>query len=167
MGMLVKLMGAKRYLEVGVFTGYSSLSVALAMAEDGKIVACDVSEEFTSMARRYWSEAGVADRIDLRLAPAGETLAALVAEGASFDFMFIDADKGNYDLYYELGLKLVRSGGLIAIDNVFWRARVADATQRDEDVDAIRALNAKLSSDERIDLAIVPIGDGLTLARKR
>ena len=165
MAMLARLMGVRRYLEVGVFTGYSSLSVALALPHDGTIVACDVSEEFTSVARRYWAEAGVSERIDLRLAPAVETLATLPDE--SFDFMFIDADKPSYDAYYEHGLRLVRAGGLIAIDNVFWSGKVADPDLRDESLDAIRELNQKIGGDQRVDLAIVPIGDGLTLARKR
>lgn len=165
MALLVRLAGVKRYLEVGVFTGYSSLSVAMALPEDGKILACDISEEFTSIARRYWREAGVADKVDLRLAPAIETLQSL--EASSFDFMFIDADKPNYDAYYEHGLRLVRPGGFIAIDNVFWSGKVADASIQDDNVGAIRRLNAKLHEDPRIELAIVPIGDGLTLAIRR
>ncbi|OYD93355.1 SAM-dependent methyltransferase [Nostoc sp. 'Peltigera membranacea cyanobiont' 210A] len=169
MSLLVQLIGAKKTLEVGVFTGYSSLSVALALPPDGKIIACDVSEEFTAIARRYWQEAGVADKIDLRLAPALETLDRLLATGQAetFDFAFIDADKENYDGYYERSLQLVRPGGLIAIDNVLWSGQVADEQNQDESTQAIRALNEKLHHDERITLSLVPIADGLTLAIKR
>ncbi|MHC5739175.1 class I SAM-dependent methyltransferase [Nostoc sp.] len=169
MSLLVQLIGAKKTLEVGVFTGYSSLSVALALPPDGKIIACDVSEEFTAIARRYWQEAGVADKIDLRLAPALETLDQLLATGQAetFDFAFIDADKENYDGYYERSLQLVRPGGLIAIDNVLWSGQVADEQNQDESTQAIRALNEKLHHDERVTLSLVPIADGLTLAIKR
>ncbi|MDZ8066381.1 MAG: class I SAM-dependent methyltransferase [Nostoc sp. DedQUE08] len=169
MSLLVQLIGAKKTLEVGVFTGYSSLSVALALPPDGKIIACDVSEEFTAIARRYWQEAGVADKIDLRLAPALETLDKLLATGQAetFDFAFIDADKENYDGYYERSLQLVRPGGLIAIDNVLWSGQVADKQNQDESTQAIRALNEKLHHDERVTLSLVPIADGLTLAIKR
>ncbi|MFN6571637.1 class I SAM-dependent methyltransferase [Dendronalium sp. ChiSLP03b] len=169
MRLLVQLMGAKKTLEVGVFTGYSSLSVALALPTDGKIIACDVSEEFTAIARRYWQQAGVADKINLRLAPGLETLDALLADGqaGTFDFAFIDADKENYDGYYERVLELVRPGGLIAIDNVLWSGRVADPQNQDESTKVIRALNQKLHDDERVTLSLVPIGDGLTLALKR
>ncbi|MDZ7963511.1 MAG: class I SAM-dependent methyltransferase [Nostoc sp. DedSLP03] len=169
MSLLVQLIGAKKTLEVGVFTGYSSLSVALALPPDGKIIACDVSEEFTAIARRYWQEAGVADKIDLQLAPALETLDRLLATGQAetFDFAFIDADKENYDGYYERSLQLVRPGGLIAIDNVLWSGQVADEQNQDESTQAIRALNKKLHHDERITLSLVPIADGLTLAIKR
>ncbi|MDZ7953061.1 class I SAM-dependent methyltransferase [Nostoc sp. DedQUE09] len=169
MSLLVQLIGAKKTLEVGVFTGYSSLSVALALPPDGKIIACDVSEEFTAIARRYWQEAGVADKIDLRLAPALETLDWLLATGQAetFDFAFIDADKENYDGYYERSLQLVRPGGLIAIDNVLWSGQVADEQNQDESTQAIRALNEKLHHDKRITLSLVPIADGLTLAIKR
>ena len=169
MGLLVRLMGAKKTLEVGVFTGYSSLSVALALPDKGKIVACDVSEEWTVIARRYWKEAGVEQKISLRIAPAIQTLDSLLAEGqaGTFDFAFIDADKSNYDGYYERILKLLRSGGLVAIDNVLWSGRVADPAHQEEDTIAIRALNAKLHRDQRIHLSMVPIADGLTLALKR
>lgn len=169
MRLLVQLIGAKKTLEVGVFTGYSSLSVALALPADGKIIAADVSEEFTAIARRYWQEAGVADKIDLRLAPALETLDHLLATGQAetFDFAFIDADKENYDGYYERSLQLVRPGGLIAIDNVLWSGQVAEEQNQDESTQAIRALNEKLHHDERITLSVVPIADGLTLAIKR
>jgi len=167
MSLLVKLIGARRYLEIGVFTGYSSLAVALALPEDGQVVACDVSEEYTSMARRYWQEAGVAGKIDLRIAPASQTLKVLADEGTSFDFAFIDADKSGYRDYYERALTLLRPGGLIAIDNVLWAGRIVDMKKTDPDTLALRDLNAALTADERIDLALVPIGDGLTLARKK
>ncbi|WP_373527314.1 class I SAM-dependent methyltransferase [Nostoc sp.] len=169
MSLLVQLIGAKKTLEVGVFTGYSSLSVALALPADGKIIACDVSEEFTAIARRYWQQAGVADKIELRLAPALETLDGLLAtgQGETFDFAFIDADKENYDGYYERSLQLVRPGGLIAIDNVLWSGQVANPQIQDASTQAIRALNNKLHHDERVTLSLVPIADGLTLAIKR
>jgi predicted O-methyltransferase YrrM len=169
MGLLIQLLGARRTLEVGVFTGYSSLAVALALPPDGRIVACDVSEEWTAIARRYWAEAGVAGKIELRLGPAVETLDALLADRQAdgFDFAFIDADKENYDRYYERALRLVRPGGLIAIDNVLWGGRVADPEAQGESLAAIRALNAKLHRDERVALSLVPIGDGLTLALRR
>ncbi|MGF1611021.1 MAG: class I SAM-dependent methyltransferase [Kiloniellales bacterium] len=169
MGLLVELIGARRALEVGTFTGYSALCVALALPSDGRVIACDVSEDYTAVARRYWQEAGVADKIDLRLAPAVETLEALLTEGAagSFDFAFIDADKANYLAYYERSLELIRPGGLIAVDNVLWDGAVADPTREDEDTEAISALNEKLHKDERVSLSLVPVGDGLTLARKR
>ncbi|WP_375471865.1 class I SAM-dependent methyltransferase [uncultured Nostoc sp.] len=169
MSLLVQLIAAKKTLEVGVFTGYSSLSVALVLPADGQIIACDVSEEFTAIARRYWQEAGVADKIDLRLAPALQTLDELLATGQAetFDFAFIDADKENSDGYYERSLQLVRPGGLIAIDNVLWSGQVADEQNQDKSTQAIRALNEKLHHDERISLSLVPIADGLTLAIKR
>jgi predicted O-methyltransferase YrrM len=169
MALLVELVGARRVLEIGTFTGYSALVVALALPEDGRVVACDVSEEWTGVARRYWKEAGVAHKIELRLAPALETLDELLAEGAmgTFDFAFIDADKEHYADYYERSLELVRRGGLIAIDNVLWSGKVADPAVTDADTEAIRALNARLKHDERVSLSLVPIGDGLTLARKR
>jgi len=168
MALLVKLMGAKKTLELGVFTGYSSLVVALALPADGKIVACDVSEEYTSIAVRYWQQAGVADKIDLHIAPALETLDKLLTAGeaGTFDFAFIDADKGNYDNYYEQCLKLIRPGGLIAIDNVLWSGKVADTEIQDNQTNKIRALNRKLHQDSRITLSLVPIADGLTLAMK-
>ncbi|MTJ51177.1 class I SAM-dependent methyltransferase [Dolichospermum sp. UHCC 0259] len=168
MALLVKLIGAKKTLEVGVFTGYSSLVVALALPADGKIVACDVSEEYTSVARRYWQEAGVEDKIDLHIAPALETLDKLLTAGeaGTFDFAFIDADKGNYNNYYERCLELVRPGGLIAIDNVLWSGKVADTEIQDNQTNKIRALNRKLHQDCRITLSLVPIADGLTLAMK-
>jgi caffeoyl-CoA O-methyltransferase len=169
MALVVKLIGARRILEVGTFTGYSSLVMAQALPADGGIVACDVNEEFTAVARRYWAEAGVEDKIDLRIGPATETLSQMVAEGASgsFDIAFIDADKPNYATYYERSLELVRSGGLIMIDNVLWGGRPADTSEQDEATLAIRALNASLHDDERVDLSLLSIGDGLTLARRR
>ena len=169
MGLLVELLGAKRTLEIGVFTGYSSLCVARALPFDGRVVACDVSEEWTSIGRRYWAEAGVAKKIDLRLAPAAHTLEQLLklGQGNNFDFAFIDADKENYDKYYEFCLKLVRPGGLIAIDNVLWHGDVADPAQQDAETLAIRQLNTKLHADQRVTLSLLPIGDGLTLARRR
>ena len=168
MALLVKLIGAKKTLEIGVFTGYSSLVVALALPADGKIVACDVSEEYTSIARRYWQQAGVADKIDLHIAPALETLDKLLTAGeaGTFDFAFIDADKGNYENYYERSLELIRPGGLIAIDNVLWSGKVADTEIQDNQTNKIRALNRKLHQDSRITLSLVPIADGLTLAMK-
>jgi predicted O-methyltransferase YrrM len=169
MRLLVQILGAKRCLEIGIFTGYSSLSVALGLPADGQIIACDVSVDFTEIALRYWAEAGVADKIDLRLGPAIQTLDDLLNEGASesFDFAFIDADKENYLPYYERCLKLIRPGGLIAVDNVLWNGSVADPEKTDADTLAIRELNEKLRDDERVDISMVPIGDGLTLARKR
>lgn len=169
LALLVQLLGARRTLEIGVYTGYSALSVAAVLPSDGELVACDISEEWTAVARRYWREAGVDDRIRLRIAPALETLDMLIESGESgmFDFAFIDADKVNYDPYYERCLALLRRGGVIAIDNVLWGGSVADPQARDEDTEAIRALNRKLLGDERISLSLVPIGDGVTLAYKR
>jgi caffeoyl-CoA O-methyltransferase len=168
MQMLVRLIGARRCLEVGVFTGYSSLAVALALPDDGRILACDVSEEWTAIARRHWTAAGVAHKIELKLQPAVQTLDEQLQAGkaGSFDFAFIDADKPNYDNYYERAVMLVKSGGLITIDNVLWHGAVADPKRNDTDTSAIRALNAKLHTDGRVDIAMVPIGDGLTLLRK-
>ncbi|QEX17009.1 O-methyltransferase [Hypericibacter terrae] len=168
MGLLAELIGARRALEIGTFTGYSSLCVAEAMGPQGRMICCDISEEFTSIARRYWREAGVADRIDLRLGPGTETLDKLLAAGEAgkFDFAFIDADKTNYDAYYERALKLVRAGGLIAIDNVLWGGDVANPQDKSDDTVAIRRLNDKLAKDDRVTLAMVSIGDGVTLARK-
>lgn len=169
MALLARLIGARRTLEIGVFTGYSTLCVALALPDDGRIVACDLSEEWTAIARRHWERAGVAHKIDLRLAAAMRTLERLLAEGAagSFDFAFIDADKPNYRAYYEHCLQLVRPGGLIALDNTLWAGRVADPAQDDANTVAIRAINDALHHDERVDIAMLPVGDGLTLARKR
>ncbi len=169
MALLLQIIGAVNTIELGVYTGYSSLWTALALPPRGRIIACDINEEWTSMARRYWEEAGVAEKVDLRLAPAIETLEALLAAGeyGSFDFVFIDADKENYDAYYERSLELLRPGGLIAVDNVLWSGRVADPLASDEATLAIRAFNLKLRDDDRIELSLVPIADGLTLALKR
>lgn len=168
MALLVRLMGARRYLEIGTFTGYSALAVALALPADGRVVACDVNREWTDIARRYWREAGVAERVELRLAPAVETLDALLRDGAApFDLAFIDADKKNYDSYYERALRLVRPGGVIAIDNVLWGGAVADPARDDDDTRAIDALNRKIHADSRVEISLLPIGDGLTLARRR
>ncbi|MBP6820675.1 MAG: class I SAM-dependent methyltransferase [Acidobacteria bacterium] len=169
MMLLLKLIGAKKTLEVGVFTGYSSLCTALAIPADGMVYACDVSEEWTSVARRYWAEAGVADKITLKLAPANETLDALLADGhaGTFDFAFIDADKTNYDGYYERALKLVRKGGLLVFDNMLWYGKVADQSVTDADTVALRALNAKLHQDERVFASLIGVGDGMNLAIKQ
>ena len=168
MALLAKLLNARNYLEIGTFTGYSALAVALAMPEDGRVVACDISEAFTSVARRYWKEAGVDARIDLRLAPALDSLDKLIADGAEgrFDYAFIDADKKNYAGYYERTLKLLRPGGLVAVDNVLWDGAVIDPDRQDEDTTAIRAFNKAIRADDRVEISLVPVGDGLTLARK-
>jgi caffeoyl-CoA O-methyltransferase len=169
LGLLVSILGARNVIEVGTFTGYSSTAMALALPHDGRLICCDVSREFTDAARRVWEEAGVADRIELRLAPAVETMDALLADGGAgtFDFAFIDADKAGYDTYYERALQLVRPGGVIAIDNVLWSGRVADPSVNDEDTTAIRALNEKVAADQRVDHVLLPIRDGVTLARVR
>lgn len=173
LALLVELTGASRLLEVGTFTGYSALACALALPPEGRLLCCDVSEEWTAIARRYWAEAGVADRIDLRLGPALETLDALLADSGQdrsengFDMAFIDADKPNYDAYYERVLRLVRPGGLIALDNTLWSGRVADPDNDAPATQAIRDLNAKIGRDDRVSMCQVPIGDGLTLARRR
>lgn len=167
--ILIRMTGARRVIEIGVFTGYSSLAMALALPPDGRIVACDISDEYTQIARRYWTEAGVAGKIDLRIAPAKGTLDSLIAagEGSSFDFAFIDADKTGYAGYYEQCLKLVRSGGVIALDNMLSRGRVLDEHSADSDVDALRKMNEFIHKDERVDAILLPLGDGLTLAVKR
>lgn len=169
MALLARLIGARSCLEIGVFTGYSSLAVALALPDDGRIVACDVSEEYTRMAREFWSRAGVEDKIQLHLAPALDTLDELLAGGqaGAFDFAFIDADKGNYLRYYERSLELIRPGGLIAVDNTLWSGRLVDPSADDADSVALDAFNRQLHGDERVDLSLLPIGDGLTLLRKR
>ena len=169
LALVVELIGARRCIEIGTFTGYSSTVVALALPEDGRLVCCDVSEEWTSLARKYWDEAGVAGKIDLRIAPAAETLDRLLADGEQdgFDFAFIDADKAGYDTYYERVLRLVRPGGLIALDNTLWGGQVLDPDTDDKDTRALRALNAKLAADERITLCLLPLADGVTLARRR
>ena len=169
LALLVRLIGARRTIEIGTFTGYSALAVAQALPKDGKVIACDVNEEWTSIARRYWREAGLADRIELRLGPAVETLQSLLKAGGadSFDFAFIDADKSSYDTYYELCLQLIRANGLIAVDNVLWSGAVVNSKKRDADTDALRALNLKIRDDARVDSVLLTVGDGLTLARKR
>jgi predicted O-methyltransferase YrrM len=169
MALLIQLLDARKTLEIGVFTGYSSLAVALALPDDGRIIACDVNEEWTSIARRYWREAGVDRKIDLRIRPALETLDDLIAtgQGGRFDFAFIDADKENYSNYFERALVLVRPGGLIAIDNVLWYGRVIDPAVEDADTRAIRAFNEKLHGDQRVWLSMLAVRDGLTLACKK
>ncbi len=169
MMLLVELIGCRRAIEVGTFTGYSALCVASVMPDDGRMIACDVSAEWTAVARRYWKEAGVAHKIDLRLGPASETLARLIAEGQaeSFDFAFIDADKAGYLDYYEKCLTLLRAGGLLAVDNAFWGGRVANPTCDDANTQIIRTLTRTARDDERVTLSLIPIGDGLLLARKR
>ena len=169
MALLLRAIGARRVLEVGTFTGYSSLVMALALPEDGRVVTCDRSEEYTRIARRYWREAGVDGRIELRLGDAQQTLARLIADDGRgrFDFAFIDADKENDGTYFEQCMELVRQGGIIAIDNTLWSGRVADPAQVDSDTVAIRAFNAARLRDERVDLSMVPIADGLTVCRKR
>jgi predicted O-methyltransferase YrrM len=169
MAMLVRLLGARRTIEIGTFTGYSALAVALALPPDGKVVACDISEEWTSMARRYWEKAGVAGKIDLRLGRATKTLDEMTAAGEAgrYDFAFIDADKSAYLDYYERCLRLLRPGGLVAVDNTLWNGAVIDAGDQSEDTKAIRAFNDAVYRDERVDVSLVMVGDGVTLARKR
>ena len=168
LALLVRMVGAKRAIEVGTFTGYGSLAIASALPENGKLICCDISETWTAIGRRYWERAGVAARIDLRLAPAAETLSKLAARGAGrFDFAFIDADKGGYDGYYELCLTLMRVGGVIALDNMLWYGAVADKRVRDADTQALRALNTKISKDARVDACLLSVGDGVMVARKR
>jgi len=168
-GLLAHVIGVRRAVEVGTFTGYSSLCIAEALPADGKLWCCDVSEEWTGIARRYWKEAGLADRIELTIAPATKTLDWLLAQGLTgqLDLAFIDANKEDYDAYYERCLKLVRRGGLILVDNVLWSGTVADPSKQDADTVAIRALNAKLKADQRVDLALFAVGDGMTCALKR
>jgi len=169
LSFLVRLTGARRALEIGTFTGYSALTVALALPADGRLIALDVSEEWTSIARLHWAKAGVADKVELRLGPALETLGVLEHEGldASFDFAFIDANKEDYDAYYESALRLVRVGGLIVFDNMLQRGKVADLEARESSTVAIRTLNAKIAADERVDRVLLPVGDGMTLVRRR
>ena len=169
MQWLVRAMGVRRYLEVGTFTGYSALAVALALPDDGKVLACDINAEWTAIAQRYWREAGVAHKVDLRLAPAFDTMDALIAQGwgGSLDMVFIDGEKSEYDGYYERALKLLRTGGAILIDNALWGGKVADASQQDADTVAIRALNLKVRDDPRVFNAMLGIGDGLCMALKR
>jgi predicted O-methyltransferase YrrM len=168
LALLIRLTGARRALEIGTFTGYSALAVAAALPADGRLVCCDVSDEWTSIARRYWKEGGMADRIDLRLAPAAQTLEDLLREPGpgSFDFAFIDADKSGYDGYYEQCLRLLRAGGLMAFDNTLWSGTVADPTKADPDTSALRALNLKVRDDPRVTSCLVSIGDGVLLAMK-
>ena len=168
LALLAQLIGARKCLEVGVYTGYSTLWVALALPHDGSVLACDISEKWTAIARRYWEEAGVAERIDLQLAPALETLDRLLAadQAGSFDFAFIDADKENYPDYYQRTLQLLRPGGLLAIDNTLWSGAVADTTRQDPETCAIRALNDLVHADDRVQISLLPVADGLTLARK-
>jgi predicted O-methyltransferase YrrM len=169
LALLVRSVSARMAIEIGTFTGYSALAVAPALAAGGRLFCCDVSEEWTAIARRYWKQAGVAERIELRLAPALKTLPALRADhgAGSFDFAFIDADKSSYDAYYEACLDLIRTGGLIALDNMLWSGTVADPNVHDADTDALRALNAKIRDDRRVDACLLTVGDGLMLARKR
>ena len=169
MANLVRLISAKKAIEVGTFTGYSALAVALALPEDGYLLACDISEEFTSIGKPYWEEAGVSENIDLQIAPAIETLKSKIEDGESntYDFAFIDADKINYLIYYELCLDLIRSGGVIAIDNVLWGGSVIDSARTDEDTKAIREINDFLVSDKRVYISMIPVGDGVTLAVKK
>ena len=169
MGLLVRLIGIRRSLEIGVFTGYSSLAMALALHEDGMIIACDISKEYTLTARKYWKEANVDTRIQLKIGPAIDTLQELSQDDKlePFDLVFIDADKGNYSNYYEAGLSLLRKGGLILVDNVLWSGKVADPDNQEEDTVAIREFNQNLHQDDRIDLSLLPIGDGLTFSHKR
>lgn len=169
MAQLVRLIGARRALEVGTFTGYSALVVAEALPADGRLIACDISDEWTAVGRPFWERAGVAEKIDVRLRPALQTLDALLADGEAgrFDFAFIDADKANYDAYYERCLRLLRPGGVVGIDNVLWGGRVADVDAQDEDTRAIRALNTKVRGDGRVHATMLPIGDGFTLAIKK
>lgn len=169
MGLLIELLNAKKTLDIGTYTGYSALAVALSLPNDGKVIACDLNNDTSQIAKRFWEKAGVSQKIELRLAPALQTLDDLIARGESntFDFSFIDADKRNYAEYYERSLVLLRKGGLVAIDNVLWSGRVANTDDHDPDTSAIRDLNAQLLQDARITLSMLPIGDGLTLARKR
>ena len=169
MANLVRLISAKKAIEVGTFTGYSALAVALALPEDGYLLACDISEEFTSIGKPYWEEAGVSENIDLQIAPAIETLKSKIEDGESstYDFAFIDADKINYLNYYELCLDLIRSGGVIAIDNVLWGGSVIDSARTDDDTKAIREINDFIVSDKRVNISMIPVGDGVTLAVKK
>lgn len=169
MAMLMEISGARKTLDIGTFTGYSALVVALALPKDGKVFAFDLSDEWTSIARQFWQRSGAGDKIELKLGPAQESLQQLIDDGQSgtFDFAFIDADKANYDHYYEQAMQLVRAGGVIAIDNVLWSGKVADPDENDESTRAIRQLNTKVWKDERVNISMLAIGDGLTLARKR
>jgi predicted O-methyltransferase YrrM len=169
LALLIELMGARRVLEIGCFTGYGTLGMALALPRDGKIVTLDVNADWSAIGRRFWREAGVLDRIEMRLGLALESLDALLAEGAegSFDLAYVDADKKSYDAYYERALRLVRPGGLIALDNVLWHGAVADSADTSRQAQALRALNGKIRDDDRVTMSLVPIGDGVMLARRR
>lgn len=169
LALLLRMIGAKRALEIGTFTGYSAMAIASALPEDGELVACDASEKWTGIARRYWERAGLQDRIRLRLGPARETLTALVSERgeSSFDFAFIDADKSSYDFYYETCLRLVRPGGVIALDNMLWSGRVAEETVQDEETEALKRLNLKLRDDARVESVLLSVGDGIVLVRRK
>ena len=169
LSLLVRILGARRIVEIGVFTGHSTAWMALALPHGGRIIACDKNEQWTAIARRYWDELGVSDRIDLRLGPALPTVESLLAQGmaGTVDLIFVDADKPHYDRYFERGLELLRPGGLLVFDNTLWHARVIDQTNSEPDTRAIRRFNRRLKRDERVDISLVPIGDGLTLARKR
>lgn len=169
MALLMEILAAKKTLDIGTFTGYSALAVALALPADGKVFALDVSDQWTNIAKKFWQDSGAGNKIELKLGPAVDSLKMLIANGESgtFDFAFIDADKANYDQYYELSLQLLRKGGLIAVDNVLWDGKVADPEENDQSTNAIRALNSKILKDERVTISMLPIGDGLTLARKR
>lgn len=165
--LLVKLSGANHALEIGVFTGYSSLSIAQALSEQGKLVACDNNAEWTAIAQRYWQRAGVASKIELRLAPALETLQQLLTNKVKFDFIFIDADKANYPAYYELSLQLLCTGGLIVLDNTLWYGKVADSQNQEKITQMMRHVNRTIYQDERVDMILLPLGDGMTLVRKK
>ena len=167
--LLARAIGARRAIEIGTFTGYSALAIAAALPADGKLVCCDMSKEWTDVARRYWAEAGLAQKIELRLAPALDTVRELLRKpgAGAFDFAFIDADKTNYDAYYEACLKLVRTGGMITLDNMLWGGQVSDPTAHDADTDALRALNLKIRDDARVDACLLTVGDGVMVARKR
>ena len=169
MTLITKLVGARRAIEIGTFTGMSAIAVARALPPDGELICCDVNEEWTSIAKRYWAELGLADRITLRLAPAEMTLDALIdnGDGGTFDLAFIDADKTGYDTYYEKCLTLMRPGGVILLDNMLWQGRVADPSDRGEDTVALRNLNEKIGEDDRVDSCLVSIGDGVMMARKK
>lgn len=169
LALLVKLTGARRLLEIGTFTGYSALCMAAALPDDGSMICCDIPGDYNATARRYWREAGLAERIDLRLAPALETLAELErqGQGGQFDLVFIDADKANYPTYLEHALRLLRVGGLAVFDNTLWSGRVLEERPLSADTRAIQALNRALKDDSRLDLSMLPLGDGLTLCRKR
>ncbi|NPU92531.1 MAG: SAM-dependent methyltransferase [Gammaproteobacteria bacterium] len=169
MELIARLIGARRIIEIGTFTGYSSICLARALPDDGQLLCCDIDEHWTGIAQRYWEEAGLSHRIHLRLAPALDTLDALLRDGQhkSFDLVFIDADKENYDAYYERSLQLLGPGGLIIFDNMLWSGQVADESVQDIDTVALRALNLKLKGDQRVDISLLPMADGITLARKR